>query len=101
MTDKEYYVAELVEDYENQEEVELTDEELEAVAELQNIHRKFDLSDYATEESVSNLSDEQQRSIELIYSEFIRRGRKQSDEKREELLDFFNVDKERLENVTE
>ena len=98
MTDvKEYYVAELMDGTE----AELSKEDKENIAELQQIHRSFELEDVFSEESVAELSDEQKTEYELVCSTFIQRGKNLSDDEIAELYDYFGVNEERLAELSE
>lgn len=98
MTDvKEYYVAELMDDSE----AELSQEDKENIAELQQIHRSFELEDVFAEKSVAQLSEEEKTEYELVCSTFIQRGKNLTDDEMAELYDYFGVDEERLAELSE
>lgn len=91
-TDDTYYVAELVQDAQESDDVELSAEEREKVAELQSIYREVNLQDFVPDEyDVSTMPDELRKQYEVALAEFMRREGEMTDEDYEELEQFYGL----------
>lgn len=95
MTDEntdDYYIAELVQDAQESDDVELSEAEREKVAELQSIYREVNLQDFVPDEyDVSTMPDELRKQYEVALAEFMRREGEMSDEDYEELEQFYGL----------
>lgn len=96
MTDKnddEYYVASLVSEATEEHDVELSQEEREQVAELQEIYRDVDLQDWTPEKyDVETMPDDLRREYEIAIAEFIRREGEMTEDDYSELEQFYGLD---------